>query len=307
MTHTRDEHELGQFIPLHYHYNMLNDRSRMTGFRSAIDQVVRPGAKVLELGGGTGVLSFFASRHASKVWCLERNPELVREARRLLAQNPHTEQIDVVQGDAFDYLPPEPVDVVICEMLHVGLLREQQVPVLAAFKERYTNRFHTRLPTFIPEAVIQAVQPVQHNFEFEGYYAPTVLFQDPTAVQDTTKALGAPVVYQQFTYEGPFPLTCQWSGEVPISEVGTLNALRIITKNILAFLLKTGSTIDWWNQYLIIPLETELQVQPGQVLRIALNYPAGAPLSSFRPVVSLHPADHGPQPRRLLPLSSSLC
>ncbi|MCP5242842.1 MAG: hypothetical protein H6940_05315 [Burkholderiales bacterium] len=50
--------ELGQFIPLHYHYNMLNDPHRMKGFKQAIDWVVKPGAKVLELGGGTGVQSF---------------------------------------------------------------------------------------------------------------------------------------------------------------------------------------------------------------------------------------------------------
>lgn len=111
------EHELGQFIPLHYHYHMLRDRARMSGFRRAIAAAVFPGAKVLEFGGGTGVLSFFAAQQAGHVWCVERNPELVNEARRLLPRNPSTERIEVIHGDAFEYLPPEPVDVVICEML----------------------------------------------------------------------------------------------------------------------------------------------------------------------------------------------
>lgn len=53
--------ELGQFIPLHYHYNMLNDNVRMNGFKEVINLVVKPGAKVLEFGGGTGVQSFFAA------------------------------------------------------------------------------------------------------------------------------------------------------------------------------------------------------------------------------------------------------
>jgi protein arginine N-methyltransferase 1 len=52
---------LGQFIPVHYHHNMLMDQNRMHGFKSAIDYAVKPGAKVLELGGGTGVLSWFAA------------------------------------------------------------------------------------------------------------------------------------------------------------------------------------------------------------------------------------------------------
>ena len=47
---------LGQFIPVHYHHNMLMDQNRMHGFKSAIDYAVKPGMKVLELGGGTGAL-----------------------------------------------------------------------------------------------------------------------------------------------------------------------------------------------------------------------------------------------------------
>src|SRR3569623_2485995 len=59
--------ELGQFVPLHYHYNLLNDTARMHGFTAAIEHAVHPGARELELGGGTGVLSNIAAPKASKV------------------------------------------------------------------------------------------------------------------------------------------------------------------------------------------------------------------------------------------------
>jgi type I protein arginine methyltransferase len=281
------EDELGQFIPLHYHYHMLRDRARMSGFRRAIAASVLPGAKVLEFGGGTGVLSFFAAQQASHVWCVERNPELVNEARRLLPRNPSTEQIEVIHGDAFEYLPPERVDVVICEMLHVGLLREKQLAVIKAFKERYSQRFPGPLPVFIPEAVLQAIQPVQQSFDFEGYYAPTSLFQDPVINHPDTLELGAPVIYQQLTYESAFDLSCEWSGLLPITTAGKVNGLRIITKNILAILLDSRSTIDWHNQYLIVPLEKEILVRTGDSVHVAFTYTAGDPLSSFRPVVSV--------------------
>jgi predicted RNA methylase len=281
------EDELGQFIPLHYHYHMLRDRARMSGFRRAIAASVLPGAKVLEFGGGTGVLSFFAAQQASHVWCVERNPELVNEARRLLPRNPSTERIEVIHGDAFEYLPPERVDVVICEMLHVGLLREKQLAVIKAFKERYSQRFPGPLPVFIPEAVLQAIQPVQQSFDFEGYYAPTSLFQDPVINHPDTLELGAPVIYQQLTYESAFDLSCEWSGLLPITTAGKVNGLRIITKNILAILLDSRSTIDWHNQYLIVPLEKEFLVRTGDNVHVAFTYTAGDPLSSFRPVVSV--------------------
>ena len=281
-----DTRELGQFIPLHYHYAMLYDKARMSGFRAAINQVVKPGATVLELGSGTGVLSFFAAEKARKVYSVELNLDLVDESRRLLRLNRREDKVEVIHADAFEYIPPEPIDVVICEMLHVGLLREKQLAVIDAFKSRYQNCFKGPLPIFLPQAVIQAVQPVQHDFQFEEFYAPIVMFQHPYIIDPRTTELGNPVIYHQLQYEQRFGLTCEWSGTVPITAEGTLNALRIATKNILAITPEEQSGIYWHNQYLILPLEQKLPVLPGQNMAISLDYPAGAPLSALRPVVT---------------------
>ncbi len=70
--------ELGQFIPLHYHHNMLNDTVRMQGFKDAIDLLVKPGATVLELGGGTGVQSFFAAQKARRAICWRKTKTAAR-------------------------------------------------------------------------------------------------------------------------------------------------------------------------------------------------------------------------------------
>ena len=43
--------QLGQYIPLHYHYQMLLDEARMRGFAQAIAYNVLEGARVLELDG----------------------------------------------------------------------------------------------------------------------------------------------------------------------------------------------------------------------------------------------------------------
>ena len=40
---TDEEKLLGQYIPIHYHYQMLDDEARMTGFKSALDFVVPAG------------------------------------------------------------------------------------------------------------------------------------------------------------------------------------------------------------------------------------------------------------------------
>jgi predicted RNA methylase len=278
---TADTHYLGQFIPLHYHHNMLKDNNRMSNFKAAIDQVVFDGAKVLELGGGTGVLSCFAAARASKVWCVEFNPDLVSESRRFLALNPDGHKVEVIHADAFEFLPPEPVDVVICEMIHVAMLREKQIEMIESFKQRYLHKFGGPLPVFMPEAVIMAVQPLQQGYDFHGFYAPIILFQRPNIIQNTSIELSPPLVYSTLDLSQPNSLDIRWEGSVIMTRDCTVNALRFITKNILAVLQEQATTIDWLIDYLVLPLGESVKAQAGDLLHVSLNYRAGASIRSL--------------------------
>jgi hypothetical protein len=171
-------------------------------------------------------------------------------------------------------------------MLHVGLLREKQLAVIDSFKKRYQQHFESPLPVFIPLATIQAVQLVEHNFEFEEYLAPFLQFQYPYDTHPRTTILGDPAIYHQLLYGYEYGLSCKWDGIVPITFEGTLNALRFITKNVLATEQETQSVIDWHNQFLILPLESAVPVRPGQKMNISIDYPAGAPLSALQPIVT---------------------
>jgi protein arginine N-methyltransferase 1 len=278
---TAEPHYLGQFIPLHYHHNMLMDTNRMANFKAAIDHVVFPGARVLELGGGTGVLSCFAAAHADKVWCVEYNPDMVMEARRLLAHNANGHKVEVVHADAFEYLPPEPVDVVICEMIHVGMLREKQVEVINAFKARYRARFGDRLPVFIPTAAVMAVQPLQQAYDFFGFQAPIMQFQRVGAVHEGSVELAAPQVYGVLDFDDAVSPDIRWAGNFIMAQDGTVNALRFVTKNLLALRAQLGDTIDWLNDYLVLPLDAPVEAKAGDTLRVAFNYQTGASLQSL--------------------------
>jgi predicted RNA methylase len=273
---------LGQFIPVHYHHNMLMDQNRMHSFKSAIHYAVRPGARVLELGGGTGVLSFFAAQQASRVYCVEFNPDMVQEARRFLAMNPNGDRVEVIHADAFEYLPPEPVDVVICEMIHVGMLREKQVDVIESFKRRYLERFGGPLPVFMPEAVLMAAQPLQQEYDFEGFHAPIVQFQETQVVYPGTIELAQPAVYSVLDFSQPVDPAIRWQGRFMVEKAGVLNAMRFITKNILAIVQEQGGTIDWLNHYMTLPLATPVAVSPGDVLDVGFHYRAGGSIPSLQ-------------------------
>lgn len=276
---------LGQFIPLHYHHNMLMDSNRMQGFKNAINHVVFPGAKVLELGGGTGVLSWFAAAKADKVWCVEFNPDMVNEANRLLAQNVNGHKVEVIHADAFEYLPPEPVDIVICEMIHVAMLREKLLEVIENFKQRYLEKFGGPLPIFMPEAIVMAVQPLQQDYDFEGYNAPIVQFQETTVIYSGTTQLAEPAVYSIIDFLQPIDMIIEWQGGFIMEKNGTLNALRFVTKNILSVIQEKSSTIDWLNHYMVLPLPEAMQVMAGDIVDVSFRYRAGGSIASLQNIL----------------------
>ncbi len=273
---------LGQFIPLQYHHNMLMDANRMDNFKAAIQRQVFAGAKVLELGGGTGVLSWFAAQTAAKVYCVEFNPDMVAEARRLLAMNHLGERVEVIHADAFEYLPPEPVDIVICEMIHVAMLREKQVEVIENFKRRYMEKFGGPLPVFLPEAVVMAVQPLQQRYDFSGFQAPIIQFQLPGAFSTDTLELAQPALYKIIDFSQHNDMLIQWEGQFTIEESGKLSALRFITKNVLAILMEQSSTIDWLNHYMALPLAEPIEVSAGDVVNVSFQYRAGGSIESLQ-------------------------
>jgi protein arginine N-methyltransferase 1 len=206
---------------------------------------------------------------------------MVKEARKMLAMNPNGHKVEVVHADAFEYLPPEPVDVVICEMIHVAMLREKQVEVMESFKRRYLARFGGPLPLFLPEAVIMAVQPLQQDYDFEGYYAPIVQFQETNVHTPGTVELAAPAVYSILDFSQPTDSIIGFQGQFLIEKAGSVNSMRFITKNVLAVVPEENSTIDWLNHYMALPLMNPVHVQPGDVIQVSFCYRAGASIPSL--------------------------
>ncbi|GAB7038567.1 MULTISPECIES: methyltransferase domain-containing protein [Catenuloplanes] len=255
-------------IPLQYHAQMLLDDRRMGAFRTAIGRVVGPGMRVLELGAGTGVLAHFAVRAgAASVIAVERELSVYQAASRALAA--HGDDVTVVHADARAFTPPPVVDVVVCEMLHVGLLRERQVEVIGAFLDSYAGP----PPVFLPCATIQAVQPVSQDFTFYGYTVAAPLFQDPSAAQPRTVELAAPTIFQSFFYgAGSLPSICAADVRFTVARDGVLNAVRMITKNLLT---EEPSPVEWLMNYLVVPLPAATTVTAGDTVRIRFAYRPG--------------------------------
>jgi predicted RNA methylase len=271
-------------IPLQYQAQMLLDEHRMSAFRTAIAGVVRAGMHVLDLGAGTGVLSYFAAQAGAYVTAVEQEPGVFEAARAALA-GAVGDRVRVVHADARVYTPDEPVDVVICEMTHVGQLRERQIEVIGGFRRRYEAAFGDPAPRYVPEGCIQAVQPVQQDFTYHGYAVPAPLFQDAFAIQPRTTELAAPRVFQQFFYSGPLPASCTGDVAFTLDRPGQLNAIRIITKNLLAIRMSPPGSVNWLMGYLIVPLRTPLFAEARARVRLRFDYQPGDEIAALMDTV----------------------
>jgi len=286
---TAEDHLLGQYIPLHYHFNMLQDQRRVGAFAEAIKAVIKPNMHVVELGGGTAILSWLAAQQGARVTCVERNPALVWSSHELLEKNLHGDRVSVVEADARDYVPIEPVDVVICEMLHVGLLREKQLEVIQAFKQHYHTAFGKQapLPKFLPEATTMLVQPVQFSYDFAGYHAPLPLFQDPATVDSRTIELGEFTTYANIFYDQNFPTSFDCTIDLEVAQPGALTGLRFATQNLITILLDQQRGIPWANQLLVLPVKDPVEVAAGEKIHVEFTYQAGGTLESLIDTLSV--------------------
>ncbi|EMI16179.1 RNA methylase [Rhodopirellula maiorica SM1] len=287
---TSEEKTLGQYIPLLYHYNMLQDEDRVGAFRDAIELNVRPGMHVVELGGGTGILSSLAARCGATVSCVERNPELVETARRFVQLNGLEDQITVIHADAAEFVPDGPVDVVVCEMLHVGLLREKQAQVIAAFKRHYRQTHGGPLPRFLPEASILMAQPVEQSFDFAGYHAPVPMFQAPRLDQPRTNEFANLSPYASIAYDESIPMKFAVNENVVALRDGRVNAIRFVTQNVISIDMQAEKAITWPNQCLVLPIESPFQIANGESMTIQFSYTAGDSVDQLMKTVRVNHA-----------------
>lgn len=132
---------------LDYHAALIADEVRTKAFLAALDRVVRPGMRLLDVGSGTGILALHAARLGAEVTAIERT-ELVEVARTLARANRLA--LRLIRDDIrkIPVTALEPFDVVISEMIGNILLDEEFLSIMAA-----ARRFLKPDGVMIPRAV----------------------------------------------------------------------------------------------------------------------------------------------------------
>lgn len=115
-------------INVENHHVMLKDYVRLAAYRRAIERVVTPESVVLDLGCGTGILSFFAVQAgAKKVYAIEKRPDILQLAKTIAEDNGMADRIEFLEGASStiktNQLDPQPT-VMISEILANGIMEE---------------------------------------------------------------------------------------------------------------------------------------------------------------------------------------
>jgi protein arginine N-methyltransferase 1 len=97
---------------------LLGDAIRNRAFAEAIRRAVQPGkTRVADLGTGTGFLAILAAQAGARsVWACDQHAGVVGLARQVAKDN-GCPRIRFAVGYSVDLAPPEPVDLIIAEVL----------------------------------------------------------------------------------------------------------------------------------------------------------------------------------------------
>jgi protein arginine N-methyltransferase 1 len=115
-----------EFSDLYEHEKMLADAIRMNCYRDAIKRYVRPEDVIVDLGTGTGILSFFAAQQKpKKIYAIDHS-DFINVARRIAEHN-NINNIQFVKTNSRNFTPSEKIDVILHEQIDDNLFDENMI------------------------------------------------------------------------------------------------------------------------------------------------------------------------------------
>ncbi len=149
------------------HIAMLNDRVRTARFLKAIDEVIRPGDVVVDLGSGTGVLAMAAARAgASHVYAIEANPRVAEIAQSNFTRNGLADRITLCKGRSTAITLPERADVLVSEIIGDDPFDEQIIAMTTDARLRLLKPNARMIPSRIEVFGLPVTIPPAKYAEF---------------------------------------------------------------------------------------------------------------------------------------------
>lgn len=158
---TYDSINRDQFAGVSEQEKMLADEVRFDAYRRAVERHIQPGDTVVDVGTGSGVLSFLAAtRKPARIFAIDHSSFI--EVAKHIAQKNGIDNIEFHRVHSANFNPPRKVDVILHEQIGSGLLNENMVETLVDLRDRVL-RDGGRI---IPARFDWYIEPVQLKEEF---------------------------------------------------------------------------------------------------------------------------------------------
>lgn len=155
-----------------FHDLMLNDRLRMTAYRRAIFEAVKPGDLVLDLGTGTGILSLWAlEAGAARVYGIDLSAPILQQAVARMQRAGFAERFAPINRLSYQVELPQRVDVLISEIIGNMADNEDFQPILEDAIRRFLKPGGIALPRSTSAYLVPVAAPTAHHNLSAGHIA----------------------------------------------------------------------------------------------------------------------------------------
>lgn len=268
------------------HKNMLADAVRVSSFQRAIKEVIQPGDVVVDIGAGSGLLSFFALQAgARKVYAIEQ-ADIIVEAQRLAKHNGFEEKIEFIHGRSDLISLPERVDVIVSEIVGNFGLDEFILTCLADSQKRFLKPGGRMIPLWLELFIV----PVQSDYiwgktvglwndEFYGLdYSPpkSEAFSRKYIINCTERVLllAEPMLLSHINLTDCGEVSCVFRGNASIRKNGTFHGLvgyhqTGLSPTVTISTSPLNQITSWSHNF--FPLEQPISVKIGDTLYTTLK------------------------------------
>ena len=116
---------------------MIADRVRIDAYREALRRAIRPGAVVVDLGTGPGIMAVLACQlGAGRVYAIERET-IIQVGREVAAANHCADKIEFIEELSTKVALPVRADVMVSDIRGVLPLFEHHIGVIADARRRF--------------------------------------------------------------------------------------------------------------------------------------------------------------------------
>jgi ubiquinone/menaquinone biosynthesis C-methylase UbiE len=285
-----------------FHQLMLDDEIRMAAYKSAIQEAVKPGMMVLDLGTGTGILGLWALQAgAGYLYAIDVNASVIPKAIASFEAGGFEGRFHVFHGFSYDITLPRQVDLIISEIIGNLGDNEDFIPILSDARKRFLSPGGQMLPRSVRSQLVPVSATKAHkqiaakqcralnaNYSLPelmqrlAIESPFNLYYDTIVPRSTY--LSEPKVAKECRFDGNDQATYTADLSYIVSRDGLLtgfkgsfiaNLSESVALDISGDNIGARSTSDSW-KHCYLPIQETISVQRGDEihLRFARSYPS---------------------------------